>query len=114
MTPRLTDDELQELREEIERELVRARRSMNISQATSGPVALDQTAVGRLSRMDAMQSQAMQKELLSREASRVGELEAALRRLAEGRYGRCDACGGPIPYGRLLVVPEARHCAGCR
>lgn len=114
MTGSLTPDQLLELREELERELVRLRRSMRISEATSAPVALDQSAVGRLSRMDAMQSQAMQKELLGREEGRLGELEAALRRLDDGSYGRCSVCDAPIPYGRLLVMPEARGCAGCR
>jgi len=105
---------LLELREELECELVRVRRSLRISEETSGPVMLDQTAVGRLSRMDAIQSQAMQKELLARDAGRLGELEAALKRMDEGRYGVCAACGSQVPYGRLLVVPDARNCAGCR
>ena len=38
---------------------------------------------------------------------------AALERLAAGEYGLCTRCGEPIPYGRLLVMPEATHCLGC-
>jgi DnaK suppressor protein len=109
----LMAEQLQELREELEREVTRLRRSMRISEETSGPVALDQTAVGRLSRMDAIQSQAMQKGLQERELGRLGALESALKRLEEGTYGICTECGTPIPYGRLLVMPEARTCAGC-
>lgn len=109
----LTADQQTELREELERELVRLRRSMAVSEATKGPVALDQTAVGRLSRMDAMQSQAMQQELHERELGRLGSLQSAVRRMDEDSFGLCESCGAPIPYGRLLVIPEARVCAGC-
>ena len=37
----------------------------------------------------------------------------ALARLASGEYGACSRCGEPIPYGRLLVMPEASHCLSC-
>lgn len=109
----LTADQLLDLRAELERELARLRHSMRISEETKGPVALDQTAVGRLSRMAAMQSQAMQEELHSRELGRLGALESALKRVDDGTYARCTACGGQIPYGRLLVIPEALTCAVC-
>jgi RNA polymerase-binding transcription factor DksA len=38
---------------------------------------------------------------------------AALARLEAGDYGTCSHCGEPIPFGRLLVMPEATHCLGC-
>jgi len=36
------------------------------------------------------------------------ELEAAVRRVDDGAYGTCEACGGPIPEERLEVQPAAR------
>ena len=113
MSSPLTAAQLEELREELESELVRLRRSMKVSEETKGPVELDQTSVGRLSRMDAIQSQAMQKGLHERELGRLGALESAVKRLAEGTFGLCDGCGAAIPYGRLLVMPEARYCTAC-
>ncbi len=77
------------------------------------PVELDQTSVGRLSRMDALQNQHMTQELHDRERVREVSLTDALRRIAEGTYGRCAACGAGVSYGRLLVMPEARTCAAC-
>ena len=38
---------------------------------------------------------------------------SALARLASGGYGKCSHCGEAIPYGRLLVLPEATHCLRC-
>ena len=41
------------------------------------------------------------------------EVDAALARLAEGRYGTCETCGIPIPSERLRALPEARRCIAC-
>jgi len=41
------------------------------------------------------------------------EIDAALRRIGEGRYGVCEACGGPIGLQRLRAIPEARYCVAC-
>jgi DnaK suppressor protein len=40
----------------------------------------------------------------------VAEVDAALQRLEEGRYGICEACGRPIPDERLEAMPAARYC----
>jgi RNA polymerase-binding transcription factor DksA len=47
------------------------------------------------------------------ERARLTDVEAALRRLARGRYGLCEGCGRPIPPARLQAVPWARQCVGC-
>ncbi len=41
------------------------------------------------------------------------EVEDALRRIEEGRYGRCEACGGPMGLQRIRAIPEARFCLTC-
>ena len=45
--------------------------------------------------------------------TRHAEVRNALDRIANGEYGSCMRCGGDIPYGRLLVMPEAAHCVSC-
>lgn len=49
-------------------------------------------------------------ELTRRE---LDEIEAALRRIDEGSYGRCEACGGPMGMQRIRAIPEARFCLSC-
>ena len=44
----------------------------------------------------------------------LGEIDEALERLADGSYGRCGDCGGPIAPERLEVLPEARLCTPCK
>jgi DnaK suppressor protein len=43
----------------------------------------------------------------------LAEIEAALGRIADGRYGTCLSCGGPMGLQRLRAIPEARYCVGC-
>jgi hypothetical protein len=43
----------------------------------------------------------------------LAEVEDALRRIEEGRYGRCEACGGPMGLQRIRAIPEARFCLSC-
>jgi DnaK suppressor protein len=43
----------------------------------------------------------------------LAEVDAALARVADGTYGVCERCGGPIPEGRLEARPVARTCVPC-
>lgn len=77
------------------------------------PVELDQTRVGRLSRMDALQNQAMAQETERRRQQELVRIEAALRRLEDGSYGDCVECGEPIAEKRLALDPSAVLCIDC-
>lgn len=115
MTPtaHLSDDQRAELRAELERQLARLERSMKLTDEASRPVELDQTSVGRLSRMDSLQNQSLSKGLQEREVARHAELRDALERIAAGTYGVCTGCAAAIPFERLFVFPEASQCSGC-
>ncbi len=43
----------------------------------------------------------------------LAEIESALSRLAAGRFGWCEQCGGAIAAARLAEIPQARYCPGC-
>jgi DnaK suppressor protein len=109
----LTAPQFEELKAVLENELRRLTRSLALSDEASRPVQLDQTAVGRLSRMDSLQSQGMARSLRDREEATLARVRAALARLEAGLYGRCTACGTAIGFERLLVMPEADTCARC-
>jgi DnaK suppressor protein len=109
----LTPEQLTELRSELERELARLERTMESSREAARPVELDQTAVGRLSRIDALQNQQLSADLHSRSEARHALIVDALERMASGTYGACLRCGRSIPFGRLIAFPEARTCAAC-
>lgn len=77
------------------------------------PVELDQTSVGRLSRMDALQSQAMAIETDRRRHIELQHIEAALQRIEDGEYGECQNCGENIAAKRLEIEPTASICIDC-
>lgn len=77
------------------------------------PVELDQTSVGRLSRMDAMQGQAMAVAVQHRRALSLRQIDAALRRIESGEYGYCKDCDEAIDPRRLNVDPTTLLCIVC-
>lgn len=78
-----------------------------------GTVVLDQQSVGRLSRMDALQRQAMAEAQLRRRAARRQRIDAALQRIDDGEFGYCQDCGEAIPAARLDLDPTAPLCVSC-
>ena len=81
--------------------------------SAAGTVKLDQTSVGRLSRMDALQSQAMLKEASRRREQSLLDISKALTRLESGDYGFCEECGEEIAEKRLQINPTASYCIEC-
>lgn len=81
--------------------------------AGQATVELDQQAVGRLSRMDALQNQAMAQASAARRELERNRLQAALSRMEEGEFGYCEDCGEKIAPGRLELDPAAQLCIDC-
>ena len=79
----------------------------------AGVVQLDQTRVGRLSRMDALQAQEMAREANARRQQQVLAIDRALARLDAGEYGFCVDCGEDIDPRRLDFDPTAATCIAC-
>ena len=85
----------------------------SISADDRGAVELDQQSVGRLSRMDAMQRQAMAQAQERARSAELARLDQAMRRLEDGEYGWCVTCGEEIAAARLEVDPAAAVCVEC-
>ena len=80
---------------------------------SAGTVELDQSRQGRLSRMDALQGQAMAQASQARARQQLRRIDAALGRCDRGEFGECLDCGQDIPRRRLEVDPAATLCVGC-
>ena len=87
---------------------------LDSSASAAKPVKLDQTAVGRLSRMDSMQSQAMATAARQAMAIRLNQCKAALQAVERGEYGFCRRCEEPVGPKRLSAKPEAPFCLNCQ
>jgi len=99
-------EKLLELRAELEAVAATGKESAAI-------VELDQSKVGRLSRMDAMQSQAMAQASSQRREQTLRDIAAALGRLERDEYGDCQSCDEPINPKRLEFDPTATLCINC-
>lgn len=77
------------------------------------PIELDQSRVGRLSRLDAMQQRAMTQAAVRLENLERQRIGSALDRMEEGEYGYCVFCGDNIAEGRLRFDPSVPTCIGC-
>ncbi len=77
------------------------------------PVELDQTRVGRLSRMDAMQGQQMAKESERRRQQQLQKIKVALKRIEENDFGYCSVCDEEIDIRRLELDPANSRCISC-
>ena len=104
--------------ESIRNQLLARRAELEALSEKSGdsraPVELDQQSVGRLSRMDAMQQQAMAEATEAQRTRELTEIRAALMRIDQDDYGYCEDCGAEIPEKRLLLYPAIRYCVSCQ
>ena len=82
-------------------------------QSAAQTVELDQSKVGRLSRMDALQMQAMSQESNRRRALELKSIATAMMRIKQGRYGHCLSCDEEIMQKRLEISPETPYCISC-
>lgn len=101
------------IRKALERELAELNDLRDGAAEERRPVELDQQSVGRLSRMDALQVQAMANAVETRRQSRAAQLRAALKRLDEDEYGYCVGCGDDIPVKRLETDLTIARCVNC-
>ena len=110
----LTPSQLEELRAALAALARELPAALSGSSAAARPVTLDPGAVGRVSRIDAIQRQQM--ALAGRQAlrARLDRVRAALRRWDDGEYGECALCGEEIGYARLAAHPETPLCLGCQ
>jgi DnaK suppressor protein len=88
----------------------------SLSEAAKGnrkPVALDQQSIGRLSRMDSLQVQAMDQAAEQRRRRDMLRIETALQRVETDDFGFCVTCDEPIGEKRLELDPATPLCINC-
>ncbi|MCK9606296.1 MAG: TraR/DksA C4-type zinc finger protein [Methylomonas sp.] len=111
----LLPDQIEHYRALMQQQLDEAITALELAdQTNSGTVQLDQSRVGRLSRMDAMQQQAMSQSLRERLLRNRRRLEAALERVRNGSFGLCCRCEDELEAVRLETEPAAPFCADCQ
>jgi DnaK suppressor protein len=103
---------LVEMRASLTARALEIRATLGHMEGTTAPVSPD-NAIGRLTRLDAMQATAMRQALARDHAVLLGQIERAVVSIDEGVYGVCRRCGEDIVEARLRARPEAFLCIAC-
>lgn len=76
------------------------------------PIAPD-VAIGRISRMDAINNKSVNEAALRTAEAKLNKLEMAFKKVDDPKFGICIRCGQAIPEGRLMIMPESTKCVNC-
>lgn len=96
----------------INQEIEKTEKAIAQYEDMNQPQAPD-VAIGRISRMDAINNKAMTQAALNQANQKLNALKGALNRINEADFGLCSKCHGTIPLGRILLVPQSRFCVNC-
>jgi RNA polymerase-binding transcription factor len=110
----LTPAQLDELGSLLQSQRTKLEQQLRDAQAATNIVSLDQSSVGRVSRMDAMQQQSMAVSTRAKAEASLRKVLKALKFMESGEYGYCHNCDAAIQLNRLKVQPEASHCLECQ
>tara|TARA_B100000427_G_scaffold307362_1_gene294770 strand:- start:416 stop:760 length:345 start_codon:yes stop_codon:yes gene_type:complete len=113
MSGSFTKKQLNAWRKRLEDQIAELDALDSMTKESRKPVELDQTTQGRLSRMDALQVQAMQEATADRRRSEKARALAALERMKTGDFGYCVSCDEDIPAKRLDHDPAVPTCVDC-
>lgn len=108
----MTEIDKKKLRTRIVAELEGVVMDIENLREASRPIPPD-NAIGRLTRMEAINARGISEAKLRDARIRRTNLERALDRLDSPGFGLCTICEEPIAPGRLLLLPEARCCVAC-
>ncbi|NNE54683.1 MAG: TraR/DksA family transcriptional regulator [Flavobacteriales bacterium] len=102
----------QEIREKIELEIDKTNKLISEYKEMSKPVS-PENAIGRISRMDAINNQSITESALRQAKNKLIKLNQALDKVGTKDFGICIKCHKPIPVGRILLMPESNKCVTC-
>ncbi len=104
--------EKKELLEKIQAAIETTVKDIAALEKLTKPIAPD-VAIGRLSRMEAINAKSVNEATLNTARHRLVKLKYALANLDNPDFGICMDCGDPIPVGRIMAMPESNLCVQC-
>ncbi len=100
------------LRKQILQKIKEVKNDIDMYVQITKPISPD-SAIGRLTRLEAMNSKSINDAALHASRQRLVKLELALTALYDSEFGYCTVCEEPIPFERLMIMPEAHVCVQC-
>ena len=105
--------DIEKVRQQLEARKAELTASIENAAESAAPVELDQQVQGRLSRMDAIQGQAMAQATIERRRIEIAQINAAFKRMEQNEFGYCVECGDEIAPKRLELNPPIARCVEC-
>jgi DnaK suppressor protein len=93
---------------------VELKQQLGLAKESTDVVVLDQSSVGRVSRVDALQQQSMALSLQRTAKAKLKRVEVALAELQQSDFGACQKCDEAIGFARLQIQPESKYCLSCQ
>ncbi len=105
-------NQLKEVKDKIAEEIEKTEKSVATYKEMTQPIAPD-CAIGRISRMDAINNKSVAEAALRQAEEKLNKLKYVLTKVDDEGFGLCVRCGKSIPLGRILLMPQSRHCVHC-
>ena len=102
----------EELKTIIEKEIVKTEKKIIGYKEMSEPIG-PENAIGRVSRMDAINNKSVVEAALRKAEQKLDGLKNARHRLNDEGFGICSRCKEPIPIKRIVLMPQSRYCVRC-
>ncbi len=104
--------ELSEIRKRFEQEIDKTEKRVKQYEGMTQPIAPD-NAIGRVSRMDAINNKGVMDAALRKSRERLKGLKRNLSKLGTSEFGMCPKCKKQIPIERILLAPQSSFCVNC-
>lgn len=100
------------LKESIRKRIADLKDDIASYEQLTKPISPD-SAIGRLTRMEAINSKSINEAALIKSKDTLTRLERALTKIDNDDFGLCRECDEPIPPARLMILPESELCVQC-
>ena len=108
----MTQEEKNHVQERILEEIAVTEKLVIKYRELTKPIA-PENAIGRVSRMDAINNKSVNESALKKAELKLKNLKVAITKIEDSDFGVCIRCKKPIPIGRILLLPQAISCVNC-
>ena len=108
----MNKEEKQEVKNRIQEEMKKTQLSIDDYKESTKPIS-PENAIGRVSRMDAINNKGVVEAALRKAKEKYSKLRLVLDKVDDSDFGLCMRCDNPIPIGRILLMPQSRLCVSC-
>ena len=108
----MNKEDKQDIKKRIFEELKKTEELILDYKESAKPIS-PENAIGRVSRMDAINNKSVVEAALRKAEEKFNKLKLVLDTVNDADFGLCMRCGNPIPIGRILLMPQSRNCVRC-